>query len=69
MKIINSREELLEYTGNDDMPYDVDANWIIWEMDYEYPIMLDHTGDGYKGTGYKVYTKKDIDVLKQFIQG
>lgn len=66
MKVINNKKELLEFASEDDA-YDIDSNWVICEMEYDYPILIECFGYDLKGCGYKIRTKKDLDVLKQFI--
>lgn len=69
MKIINNKEELEKFVGysfNEDA-YDVDANWVICEMDYKYPILVECLGYDHKGEGFKVRNKEDMDELKKFI--
>ena len=68
MKIINSRKELLDYTEYDCIPYDVDAHWVIHEVEYDYPILLECVGTTHLGTGYKAYTQEDIETVEKFKQ-
>jgi hypothetical protein len=67
MKIINSKKELLKHVEHDHRPYDVDANWIIQEMDYEYPVFIEFMGSTMKGTAYKVRDKKCIEEFKKLL--
>ncbi len=69
MKVINSKKELKAHIGHTfwDDAYDVNANWKICEMNYNYPILVDFMGYDHKGEGWKVYEKGDMDELKAFI--
>lgn len=69
MKVINSKEELEAHIGYSfwEDAYDVEANWIICEMEYTYPVLVECHGWDLKGEGWKVYQKSDIDELKKFI--
>ena len=57
MKIINNKTELLKF-ATEDNAYDVDANWVIYEMEYEYPILIECVGYDLKGVGIKQELKK-----------
>jgi len=65
MKIIHNKEELLDYVGDTDAAYDVDASWVIEEVDYEYPIVLLFQGHTHLGAGYKVMT---VEEIKGFVE-
>lgn len=67
MKIINNKKELLDFASEDDA-YDVDANWVIYEMEYKYPILIENLGYDHKGCAYKVRDKNDVEELKRFLQ-
>lgn len=70
MKIINNRKELKSFVGHSfwDEAYDTDSNWVIREMNYEYPILIECLGYTVKGKAYKVRTKGDLSELKRFLE-
>jgi len=67
MKIINSKKELEKHVKHDHRPYDVDENWLILEMEYEYPIFLEFMGSTHKGDAYKVRDRKTIEEFKKLV--
>ncbi len=67
MKIINNKQELLNF-ATEDNAYDVDANWVIYEMKYKYPVIVECMGYDQKGCAYKVRDKSDLDELKKFLR-
>lgn len=69
MKIINSQKELEQHIGYNfyEDAYDADANWVISEMEYNYPILVECLGYTHKGEAWKVREKKDLDELKKFL--
>lgn len=69
MKIINSQKELEQHIGYNfyENAYDADANWVISEMEYDYPILVECLGYTHKGEAWKVRGRGDLDELKKFL--
>lgn len=56
---------MLDHVDMDDNPYDVDEHFVIYDVEYEYPIWVDFIGTTHLGNAYKVRTKKDMLELKK----
>lgn len=69
MKIVNNIKELEEFVGHSFWggAYDADDNWIICEMEYEYPVLVESLGYTHKGEAFKVRTKEELSELKKFL--
>ncbi len=71
MKIINNKEEFEKFVGHsfwDMFTYDVEVDWALCEMDYQYPILVEFAGFTSKGKAYKIYTKDDASELRKFLE-
>ncbi len=65
MNKINSEEELRKMFFHESDAYDVDAHFILLDMDYEYPIWIEFLGYTHLGPSYKVRDKAEMLELKK----
>lgn len=62
---INSRKELETHLAHEDSAYDVDAHFVMWDMNYQYPIWIEFLGHTHLGAAYKVRDRDEMLALKQ----
>lgn len=65
MKAIHNKEELMDYVDDSYCPYDVDEHFVIYDVDYTYPIILEFMGTTHLGDAYKV---RSFEEMKEVFQ-